>query len=228
MFRFSVFLLTTLSVIFVKSHSDEFDDFIKGNSSSSVVDFSVKKDKKKNDNVEIIDKNKIQSGNMESKVEIKRPKSSEEKLPPYKKSIINASKEWTALVANPKGHKVCYAVIYSNRRVGNIVEKKDIKPYFMVHYFSLYKQRVSIFFDYKIKAGSHINISIDGKQFELYPFENYAFSLDADMDTEIVSALLNSKRILVRGEGDGNQYSVDEFTSSGFAKVYSDMKKECK
>ncbi len=195
---------------------DEFDAFLNSN--------QPKVSKK-----EIIDPNKIQSGETENKKKRVKKVVEEKKEEPFKKSILSSVKQWTALTANPKGQKMCYAVIYAKRRVSNIglKEGEQLKAYFMVHYFNPYRQRISIFFDYKIKKGSRIFLSIDGTQFEITPYESYAFAEDAETDATIINSLLKAKRVLVRGEGDENAYSVDEYEVSGFDSIYTQMKQQC-
>jgi hypothetical protein len=212
------FLLIFLSVFAFKLYADEFDDFMEAS-----------KNQRKSDTVrdEIINPGTIQSGEVLQKMMAPPKPKQAPKEPPLDKKILSSFKQWTVLSATPKGKDMCYSVVYSKRRVGNIENSEDAKAYFMVHYFSAYKQRVSVFLNYKLKLGSKVTISVDGNQFELQPLENYAFSEDAETDTGIISKLLTAKRILVRGEGDENTYSVDEYEATGFSQVYAKMKESC-
>lgn len=191
-----------------------------------VLEINQSADKKKKNDTEIINPNLIQSGKVQAETSKPKPK---EVVPeaPIVKSIVADFQKWTVLTANPKGKKMCYAVVYATKRIGNINTQVEDKAYFMVHYFSEVKERVSISFGYSLKKGSRIFISLDGTQFELVSFDGFAFSDSAEMDSDIISYLLTSKRLLVRGEGDGNTYSVDEYNISGFANAYSKMKQEC-
>ncbi len=212
-----IFCLVLLFSSFASSFGfdDEFDSFLNANQPK------IKKE-------EIIDPNKIQSGQDTSKKK-KRIKTEEVQEEPFTKSILSSVKQWTALTANPKGKKMCYAVIYAKRRIGNLGLKdgEDLRAYLIVHYFSPYNQRISVFFDYKIKKGSRVFLSIDGKQFEIIPYENYAFAEDAETDATIISQIATAKRVLIRGEGDGNSYSVDEYEVAGFDSIYKEMKQKC-
>lgn len=142
------------------------------------------------------------------------------------KEIIGKFQKWTALTATPDGNKVCYAVIYSSNRIGNY-EKSDTKPYFMVHYFGIYKERISVFFDYNTISGSNVFLSIDGKQFVIHPNGNYAISPDSETDVAIIAALQSGKKLLIRAEGEGGKYTVDEYQISGFSKTYQTLKSKC-
>lgn len=208
-----ILFLATLSPVVI---ADEFDDFLKREGTNSIDAVPAKPSKAPN-TLEVQD---LQELAPKEKSETKH----------YTKSVLAHFKNWTVLTANPKDNKVCYSITYSKKRIGNIVidKAKSFKPYFMVHYFSPFKQRISIFFDYKLHQGSSVFISIDGKQFEFHPLENYAFALDAETDSGIISALLHSNKILVRGEGPENTYSVDEYSSIGFVKAYNEMKSACK
>ena len=183
-------------------------------------------DKKKKNDSEIINPNFIQSGQAQTEPTRQKPKEVAPEVP-IAKSIVADFQKWTVLTANPKGKKMCYAVVYSTKRIGNITGQVQDKAYFMVHYFSEIKDRVSVSFGYHLKKGSRIFISLDGVQFELVSCDGFAFSDSAEMDSDIISYLLTSKRLLIRGEGDGNTYSVDEYNISGFANAYNKMKQEC-
>jgi hypothetical protein len=210
-------LFFILISLFFISFADEFDDFLKSNQpqiqTKEVIDPSLIKNAEE----------ALRRPPSEPKKDVKQTKE------PYTKTILSSNKNWTALFANPNGEKVCYGVVYSKKRIGNLNAKEgeELKAYFMIHYFSPYKQRVSVFFDYKIKKGSRVFISVDGEQFELSPYESYAFAEDAETDTKIIKAILTSKRLLIRGEGDENYYSVDEYDVSGFDKIHTEMKQKC-
>jgi hypothetical protein len=219
-----VFLFPLTFLFQFIASADEFDDFI-NKQNPTANEFQVDNSPRQNSNQNVIRMNDIQNGssNFNNMAPLKPATSTAPIEPPYKKSVVSGFKNWTVLSANPKGNPMYYALIYAKRRIGN-VERKDSKAYFMVHYFSYYKQRISFFFDYKIKSGSKVFMSIDKRQFVLNPFENYAFSDDAETDAAIISALLTAKRVLVRAEGDGNAYSVDEYEVIGFPKIYTEMK----
>ncbi len=146
------------------------------------------------------------------------------------KTVIAKTPNWLLLKASPKGLEVCYSLSYSQKRVGNIKEMQNtenLKAYLMVHYFSPYKKRISIFFNYRLQKGSKVFLSIDGTQFELSSFEDYAFAEDANTDNKILQFLMNAKRVLIRGEGENNTYSVDEYDVSGFYDIFLKMKEKC-
>jgi hypothetical protein len=209
------FIFCILFNISAFAFEDDFDKFLNANKPN------VKRE-------EIIDPNIIQSGI--PKKPKQQPKQTKEKpAEPFKKSVVTSNQEWTMLTANPKGQKMCYSVIYAKRRIGNLVlkEGEQLKAYLMVHYFSPYKQRVSIFFNYTLKTGTKVFLSVDGKQFEISPFESYAFAEDAETDFKIINAIKTGKRLLVRGEGNDNTYSVDEYEILGFEKIYNEMKTTC-
>lgn len=203
MSKFLFFILLTLSFP-LKSYGDEFDDFLKNSGAGS-------------QNQEVM----LPPTPLTKKTEEKEEK--------FTKNILLNFKDWVVISANPKGNKMCYSVINAKKRIGNISlpESNELKAYFMVHYFSAYKQRVSVFFDYKLRKGSRVFLSIDGTQFELKPFESYAFADSGEVDAKIISLLLTANKILIRGEGEGNVYSVDEYEANGFTKAYTEMKEKC-
>ena len=139
------------------------------------LEFSNSFDKKKKNDSEVINLNLIQSGQMQPESAKPKPKEIAPEVP-IAKSIIADFQKWTVLTANPKGAKMCYAVIYAAKRVGNIKQQVQDKAYFMVHYFSEVKERVSVSFGYHLKKGSRIFISLDGVQFELVSFDGFAFT----------------------------------------------------
>lgn len=251
MTRFIIFITLIINLRILLAHGDEFDDFIKSPLGSK-PGLPASKSISAPPVTEGVD------DSLAKKLQESINPATPNNYPPYQKSVLKSFKKWTALTANPRGTKMCYAVVFSQKRIGNFPNnapesqtgKKDIPstdqaklPYFMVHYFDPYTQRISIFFNYQIKAGSTVTLtivkSLEKKlNFELIPLRSmtdrddeysgmYAVSEDGETDTAIVSALLNSTLIEVRAEGEDNTYSVDKYIAEGFIQVYNKMKQEC-
>lgn len=143
-----------------------------------------------------------------------------------KKIIIGISEKWTVLHAQPNGNSVCYAILYSEKQVGN-QKKRNEQPYIMVHYFSAEKMRFSSYFGYKLYSGSSVNLSINSTQYQLNSIGEYAITSSSEQDHSIISNLQNSQELLIRGEGEKLQYSVDFYQTQGFQKAMEIMENHC-
>src|SRR5574343_271876 len=116
----------------------------------------------------------------------------EKKLNPINKKLIAKSQSWVILSAKPNDVKMCYAILYPKKRIGNLVMQDD-KPYLQINYFSPYKQRLVIFFDYKVRSSLHASIAIDGKQFELkQSMQQYAIATTKESENEVISQMKKS------------------------------------
>lgn len=142
------------------------------------------------------------------------------------KNIIDKIEKWTIIKAKPNDTNVCYAILYSNPRVGN-QKKTDEKPYLMVHYFSHKKMRFSLYFGYKIIEKQKINISIDSIPYKIQPLQEYGIAQDFKQEMQILEHIKTGKKLLARGEGKNFVYSVDEYDISGFLDVLKVMEKKC-
>lgn len=145
----------------------------------------------------------------------------------YKKVLASKNNKWIIMKANPNSRNVCYGILYNSKRTGNFL-KKTKQPHIMVHYVPKKSSRIAIYLGYNLLEGSEVNLSIDGAQFALGAYNDFAISDNFKTDSTIIEAMKNADRMLVRGSVGPSTYSIDTYIIKGFDDVYQDIKKACK
>ncbi len=143
------------------------------------------------------------------------------------KKIIGKIGKWTALRANPRSNIVCYAVLYAERTTRNTRHATKEKPYLALHYFSEGRIRFAYYIGYNLLSGSSVNISIDSMQHKMTPHGQYAIADSAKKDDEMLKALSDAERVMVRGEGENYSYSIDFYNVEGFEEVVNLLRTNC-
>ena len=145
----------------------------------------------------------------------------------FEKKIIGKIGKWTALRANPRTNIVCYAVLYAEKTTRNTRHTTKEKPYLALHYFSEGRIRFAYYIGYNLLSGSSVNISIDSMQHKMTPHGEYAIADSARQDDEMLKALSEAERVMVRGEGENYSYSIDFYNVEGFGEVANLLRTNC-
>jgi hypothetical protein len=155
-------------------------------------------------------------------------KKNQEKI---KKEIIYQKSNWIAIKTKLGKKTICYAMTYRKKRFGNIKVvkgKKDIQPYLMINYTAKYKPKITFYTGYSLQPNSNVFASLDGKQFIINSYKEYAFADNFQTDIDFVEKLMSTKKVLVRANSSSYAYSIDEYDTTNFSAVDSVIKKKCK
>lgn len=89
------------------------------------------------------------------------------------------------------------------------------------------RDEVSLSAGYNYKKETRVEVSIDGRKFELFPFEDTAWTPDTASDQKLVAAMKAGRTMVVRGTSDGGTLTQDTFSLIGFTKAYGAINSAC-
>lgn len=123
--------------------------------------------------------------------------------------------------------KQCYIVSHPVTSESDQVSRK--KPYFMVARFQRQRnEEVSVYGGFEYKLNSKIFVAIDDNQFQFLAGKDMAWTKNKGEDIAVITAMLNSATIKIRGDSAIGNFAIDEYSLQGITKAYARMREICK
>ncbi len=140
---------------------------------------------------------------------------------------LGAFGDWRAYAYDEKGEKACYIASQPKKDEGEYKRRGEI--YAMVTHRPADKVRdeVSLAAGYRYKSESRVEVSIDGKTFELVPHEDTAWVPDSAGDRKLVAAMRAGRQMVVQGTSSRGTATKDTYSLMGFTKAYKAASKAC-
>jgi len=93
---------------------------------------------------------------------------------------------------------------------------------------SLLRSELSIYTGYPYKAGSKVNLVVDGgKTFELYTHEETAWAQNANEDLQIAEAMRSGNAMVITGTSSRGTMTTDRYSLSGFTAAHKAIDAAC-
>lgn len=87
---------------------------------------------------------------------------------------------------------------------------------------------VSIIAGYPYKKQSEVTVSIDGnKSFKMFTKNDTAWAYDKKGDQQLVEAMKNGLKMVVKGTSSRGTVTTDTYSLSGFTAAYKEISKAC-
>ena len=140
---------------------------------------------------------------------------------------LGAFGDWRAYAFDEKGEKACYIASQPKKDEGDYKRRGEI--YAMVTHRPADKVRdeVSLAAGYRYKTETRVQVSIDGKTFELLPHEDTAWVPDSAGDKKLVAAMRAGRQMVVQGTSSRGTATKDTYSLIGFTKAYRAASKAC-
>jgi hypothetical protein len=149
---------------------------------------------------------------------------------PGNPTSLGASGDWEAFTYEADGSKVCY--VYSAPKKSEANKKGiDRGPiYFMVTHWpgKKVKAQPSTFIGYTFKPNSDVTLTIDGRDFILYPVENMAWTDKVETEKAILAAMKTGKGMVVVGTSAKGTATKDTYSLSGISAAIAAIDSACK
>ncbi len=134
---------------------------------------------------------------------------------------------WQAYAFDENGQKACYIASRPVKDEGKYTKRGKI--YAIVAHRPAEKTRdeVSLNAGYTFKKESRVRVSIDGRDFTLFPHEETAWVPSSEGDRALVAAMKAGKTMVVQGTSARGTDTKDTYSLVGFTKAYRAIAKAC-
>lgn len=141
--------------------------------------------------------------------------------------FIASHRDWTVYeVDDPKG-KICYIASEPTKQDGNYSRRGN--PAVLVARLpgEPVSEQVSVQPGYAYRRGSTVEVSIEGREFELFTQGEHAWArTDAD-DQALIEAMRRGVSMTIRGTSVRDTFSLDTYSLNGFTAAYQAMRDAC-
>jgi hypothetical protein len=149
---------------------------------------------------------------------------------PESPTSLGASGDWEAFTYETEGSKVCY--IYSQPKK-SAANKKGVARgpiYFMITHWpgKKVKGQPSTFIGYNFKENSEVKLVVDGKDFNLYPVGNMAWTDKVETERAIITAMKSGKSMAVSGVSAKGTETTDTYSLAGISAAMDTINGACK
>jgi Invasion associated locus B (IalB) protein len=149
---------------------------------------------------------------------------------PGNPTSLGASGDWEAFTYVAEGSKVCY--VYSVPKKSEASKKGIARDpvYFMVTHWpgKKVKGQPSTFIGYTFKPGSDVKLTIDTRDFILYPVDNMAWTDKVETERAILTAMKSGKTMSVSGTSAKGTTTKDSYSLSGISAAMDSIDGACK
>jgi hypothetical protein len=149
---------------------------------------------------------------------------------PGNPTSLGASGDWEAFTYEAEGSKVCY--VYSQPKKSEASKKTAGRGpiYFMVTHWpgKKVKAQPSTFIGYTFKEGTDVKLTIDTRDFILYPVDNMAWTDKVETERAILTAMKSGKTMSVSGTSSKGTLTKDSYSLSGISAAMDTIDGACK
>ena len=136
--------------------------------------------------------------------------------------------KWGAYAAGAKGQMICYVTGAPQKSEGAESAKRGAA---YVQIANRQKDKVkgelSVTAGYPYKPDSEAQLEIDNATFALFTKEEGAWARDVKTETQIVQAMRNGKRLVVRGVSARGTKTTDTYALTGFSAALNAINQAC-
>lgn len=149
---------------------------------------------------------------------------------PGNPTSLGASGDWEAFTYDAEGSKVCY--VYSQPKKSEANKKGAARNpiYFMVTHWpgKKVKAQPSTVIGYTFKEGSDVKLSIDTRDFILYPVDNMAWTDKVETERAILTAMKSGKTMSISGTSAKGTVTKDSYSLAGISAALDTIDGACK
>ena len=140
---------------------------------------------------------------------------------------ILTSKDWEAYTLKRDGGRLCYVTSLPKDSSGRYTKRDETRVYVTHGPGKEVRNVVQFTAGYKHKKYSLVDISIDGKKFQLFTIDDRAYAESEEDDLAIIRAMKRGNKMIVKGTSSRGTVTTDVYSLSGFTKTKNLIDKAC-
>jgi len=140
---------------------------------------------------------------------------------------LGSFQDWTAF-SDGGDRRICYIGSLPQKAEGNYTRRGD------TYVLATHRPAESVFGEisveagYTYKAGSEVEVNIDGRAFRLFTQGGNAWAYDERADQELVAAMKAGSRMIVKGTSTRGTLTTDTYSLAGFTAAYEAINRACR
>lgn len=135
--------------------------------------------------------------------------------------------DWSAYSFVENGKKVCYMVSSPKTDEGDYTRRGEIYT-LITHRPSENTRNVfSYIAGYPYKQDSEVTVSVNGKDFKLFTYEETAWAPDSATDNAIAAAVRKGSSLVVKGTSKRGTLTTDTYSLKGSGAAHDAISKAC-
>ncbi len=115
--------------------------------------------------------------------------------------------------------------LYQKKSTGNYRTRK--RPYFLVKSIENNNVEITISAGFTFQNNSEVQISFKDKKFNIFTFENLAWSYNISQDLDIVKEMKKNNFLEIYAINKYGRYSKDQYSLDGFNQAYHKITQIC-
>ncbi|MCK5284549.1 MAG: hypothetical protein KAJ86_03075 [Alphaproteobacteria bacterium] len=141
--------------------------------------------------------------------------------------LLEMHDDWAAYVFIENSNKVCYIASKPKKAEGDYTQRGKIFALITHRPAEGTKNVFSYITGYNYKAGSNVNIEIDGEHFILFTQGDTGWAPDEATDNKLTQAIRKGSKMIVRGVSSRGTATKDTFSLKGSGAAHDRITKEC-
>lgn len=147
-----------------------------------------------------------------------------------KPTLLGQYGDWGAYTASPGGKKVCFAIAKPSSSETNPPNRPRNPAYMFITSRPTDKvvDEFSIVIGYPFKSGSEASVDVGSTSFALYTQEDGAWIKNATEETNLINAMRDGDRAVVKGISSRSTHSTDTYSLKGLSQALDRTGQDCK
>lgn len=142
-------------------------------------------------------------------------------------TLLGKSKDWRAYVVESGGNKTCFVYSEPVKEQGDYKVRGKVSVTVSHRPADKVRNEVSFVAGYTFKRDSQVDVTIDGKKFNLFVDGGAAWTPDAKTDDRLREALAAGVTMVVRGRSSRDTRTTDTYSLAGSTRALELIDEAC-
>ena len=143
--------------------------------------------------------------------------------------MVKSFRDWTLYVYQDRDGKLCYIASLPTKQEGNYSNRDQPAAFVSRLPTNPPKEEVSVQPGYSFKAGSEVDVVVDGSAtFKFFTQGENAWARTPRDDQTLIAAMRRGGAMTVKGTSTRDTFSLDTYSLLGFTAAYNAMNDACK
>ena len=140
---------------------------------------------------------------------------------------MGESRDWEAYRTDVGDKRTCFATSIPKSSKGDYKERGTVRIYVTHGPAQNITNEVSVKAGYNYKQQSIVKFNVDGKNFNMFTYEDGAWAETPELEAKIVSAMKAGNKLLVSGTSSRGTDTEDTYSLFGFTAALKLIDKAC-